>query len=108
LDLLDKEHVGLDIISMEEYLTREAGNFRDKESGKYARLLHSFFFSEFIGKFMKVFSQLVTVYRTGIVSSRKSNQLGWRKSGSSKTLVEKCHLHSQMESRCVFIHFSFS
>jgi hypothetical protein len=33
LDLLDKEHVGLDIISMEEYLTREAGNFRDKESG---------------------------------------------------------------------------
>jgi hypothetical protein len=33
LNLLDQEHDGLDIISMEEYLTREAGNFRDKFTG---------------------------------------------------------------------------
>jgi hypothetical protein len=33
LDFLSTEHEGFDIISMEEYLTREAGNFRNKWTG---------------------------------------------------------------------------
>lgn len=34
MEHIHKEHVGLDIITMKEYLEREKGNFRDQQTGK--------------------------------------------------------------------------